>query len=146
METEQKLRSILHQCNMKSTKIRMMVLELLLNSDVAMSHSQISERLGKQEQEIDKVTLYRTLNTFVEKKLAHKVATQDRNWLYAVYDSDAEHAEDGHEHAHFICIDCEKIYCFPIDQEAASIRQRDLQGFEVKQTEIRLHGRCPVCQ
>lgn len=146
MDTEQHFRRILHEHDMKSTKIRTLVLGLLLRSDVAMSHSQVSEQLSKTEHDIDKVTLYRTLNTFVEKGLAHKVATEDRNWLYAIYDDDAEHAEDGHEHAHFICVSCEKIYCFPIEQEAMSLSQKQLQGFEIKQTEIRLHGRCPVCQ
>lgn len=146
MTSEHHLRRILHEHDMKSTKVRLLVLDLLLGSGTAMSHNQVSERLSEHAHEIDKVTLYRTLNTFVEKGLAHKVDTADRNWLYAIYNDDASHAEDEHEHAHFICISCEKVYCFPIDEQVMSVRQQDMQGFEVKQTEIRLHGRCPVCQ
>lgn len=146
MHTEQRLRSILHEHDMKHTKMRAVVLDLMLTSDTAMSHSQISQSLDEKGYDIDKVTLYRTLNTFVEKNLAHKVPTEDRNWLYAIYDHDAEEAEHGAEHAHFVCTDCEKIYCFPLNPNAMSVQEDDLQGFEVKQTEIRLHGRCPVCQ
>lgn len=146
METTDKLRQILHQHNLKSTKVRKVVLDLLLDSNVAMSHNHISDVLKTQNQEIDKVTLYRTLNTFVEKGLAHKVATEDRNWLYAIYDDDAEHANHEHEHAHFICLNCDKIYCFPVDENTLYMHNKELQGFEVQQTEIRLHGRCPVCK
>ncbi|MCH8557300.1 MAG: transcriptional repressor [Balneolia bacterium] len=144
MEREQRHKEILHNHNLKATRIRLRVMELLTGSDVAMSHAQISELLD--DETIDKVTLYRTLNSFVEKGLAHKVATEDRNWLYAIYDDHAHnHKNSSHNHAHFICDDCEKIYCFPIDEKLLSINRQNLHGFEIKQQEIRLHGRCPVC-
>jgi len=145
MKNETHYQNILRKHNLKVTKVRLQVLKLLVGSSVAMSHTQISASLN--DQTVDKVTLYRTLNTFVEKGLAHKVATEDRNWLYAIFDDHAHHeTEAGHNHAHFICDDCDKIYCFPVDKDHLSVHKQNLRGFEIKQQEIRLHGRCPVCQ
>ena len=144
MEKERYHREILRNHKLKATSIRLSVLELLSGSSVAMSHAQISDLLD--DESIDKVTLYRTLNTFVEKGLAHKVATEDRNWLYAIFDDHVhEHEDASHNHAHFICDECDKIYCFPIDEDLLSVSKRNLPGFEIKHQEIRLHGRCPVC-
>lgn len=144
MERNQYHKEILRSHNLKVTNIRLRVMKLLTSSAVAMSHAQISELLD--DKTIDKVTLYRTLNSFVEKGIAHKVANEDRNWLYAIYDDHAhKHEDSSHNHAHFICDDCEKIYCFPIDEKLLSINKQNLYGFEIKQQEIRLHGRCPVC-
>jgi Fur family ferric uptake transcriptional regulator len=142
---EMEIKSLLKEHNLKVTKIRLDVLELMIKSGVAMSHAQISEKLGQDH--VDKVTLYRTLNTFTEVGIAHKVATEDRNWLYAIYEHDGHsHNNHGHEHAHFICDECDKIYCFPIDEHLTEIQQQIQKGFQIKSKEIRLHGTCPICQ
>ena len=142
---ENELIRILKEHNLKVTKIRLEVLDLLIKSGIAMSHSQISEKLDSEA--VDKVTLYRTLNTFTEAGIAHKVATEDRNWLYAIFDEDAhEESDHSHEHAHFICDECDKIYCFPIEENVTEIQQQHKMGFQIKSKEVRLHGLCPICQ
>jgi Fur family transcriptional regulator, ferric uptake regulator len=137
-------RDILRQYNLKNTAIRLTVLEVLLKSRVALSHSDITERLNHDL--IDKVTLYRTLNTFTEKGLTHKVPTKDRNWLYAIYDEDLLHPETDHYHAHFVCNKCEKIYCLPVEERAGMHRISHKMGFMITSSEVRLHGLCPICQ
>ncbi len=137
---------LLRAYNLKVTRIRLQTLDVLMRSRTAMSHAQISQKLGPKD--VDKVTLYRTLNTFVDKGLAHRVATEDRNWLYAIYRNDQAHSHDQeheHDHAHFVCDSCEKIYCFPVDSSALTVNNESMMGFEIKEKEIRLHGRCPVC-
>lgn len=145
---DEQLKQILKEFDLKVTKVRLCVLDLLLQSRIAMSHSQITDAL--EAFELDKVTLYRTLNTFVEVGLAHKVATDERNWLYAIYSEDVHHhhQHDHHEspHAHFICEACDKIYCFPIEEKQIDLKKAELEGFSIKQHEIRLHGTCPVCK
>lgn len=145
---EERLKSILRAFDLKVTKVRLNVLDLLLQSRAAMSHAQITDAL--QQFDLDKVTLYRTLNTFVEVGLAHKVATDERNWLYAIYSDDVNHHADhqSHDsaHAHFICEACEKIYCFPFEEKQINLKQAEMEGFSIKQHEIRLHGTCPVCK
>jgi Fur family transcriptional regulator, ferric uptake regulator len=137
-------RDILRQYHLKNTPVRTSVLEVLLNSRVALSHSDITGRLRNDE--IDKVTLYRTLNTFTEKGLTHKVPTEDRNWLYAIFDEDLLHPATDHYHAHFVCNKCDKIYCLPVDEQEIMSRSTHKMGFKITSSEVRLHGLCPICQ
>lgn len=137
------LKEILKKFDLKVTPVRLSVLSVLVNSDVALSHSDITDLLG--DETIDKVTLYRTLNSFNEKGLIHKVATEDRNWLYAIMLEDNIEPISDHDHAHFICDNCEKIFCFPVSSQTQSGIQSIKEGFHVKQQEIRLHGLCPSC-
>lgn len=143
METE--LKKILKEYNLKVTKVRLKVLQLLLTRGVAMSHTQISEELN--DSSIDKVTLYRTLNSFTKAGIAHKVANEERNWLYAVYADSSHKQTHNHDqdHAHFVCDACDKIYCFPLEDSLIKLNYNKA-GFQVTSKELRLHGTCPICQ
>jgi Fur family transcriptional regulator, ferric uptake regulator len=142
MQNERVL-SILRSSNLKITPVRIQVLEVLLESGVALSHTDITNLLG--DNTIDKVTLYRTLNHFHKNGIIHKVANEDRNWLYAILVHDQDHLEADHLHAHFICDDCEKIYCFPFGSYGYDNVVSQRNGFIVNKQEIRLHGLCPSC-
>ncbi|MEX2632959.1 MAG: Fur family transcriptional regulator [Balneolales bacterium] len=137
------LEQFLRKYGLKATRNRIEILSILRDSDTALSHNDITERLG--DTYIDKVTLYRTLNAFTEKNIIHKVASEDRNWKYALYIDDHKKPEVSHEHAHFVCNQCDQIYCFPMEP----ITKPDLTtstGFVVDTREVRLHGLCPTCQ
>lgn len=138
------LKELLRNFGLKVTDARIKVLSVLTNSDEALSHSDIQERLD--DTQIDKVTLYRTLNAFEEKGLAHKVATEDRNWRYAVHLEHTANGEPDEQHAHFVCHECERIYCFPVEGEGKLVSIQNKQGFVIEEQEIRLHGRCPDCK
>lgn len=140
---EKELIEILRRFNLKVTPIRLQVLNVLIKSDVALSHSDITEKIG--DTSIDKVTLYRTLNVFNEKGLIHKVATEDRNWLYAIMLQSNQIPVTNHDHAHFVCDSCEKIFCFPISSASNKGIANVKEGFEIREQEIRLHGLCPSC-
>lgn len=136
--------NILRKKNLKITNVRLRVLKILAESSIAMSHSDITRKLD--DELIDKVTLYRTLNAFEECGLIHKVANEDRNWLYAMHLPDHHSHDTDHDHAHFVCDTCEKIYCFSIDSYLPHHMASTMNGFKIKETEIRLHGLCPTCQ
>jgi Fur family transcriptional regulator, ferric uptake regulator len=138
-----KVISILKANELKVTPVRIQVLEVLLESGIALSHTDITNHLG--DNTIDKVTLYRTLNHFHKKGLIHKVANEDRNWLYAILLPDFGRPEPDESHAHFICDDCEKIYCFPYGSFGYDNVVSQNNGFIVSKQEIRLHGLCPSC-
>jgi len=137
------LKEILKRYDLKVTPVRMQVLEALIRSDVALSHADITEALG--DENLDKVTLYRTLSVFTEKGLVHKVATEDRNWLYAILMEGPLELAAEHAHAHFVCDACEKIFCFPLGTQANDGVNSIREGFIVREKEIRLHGLCPTC-
>ncbi|MBP3193149.1 Fur family transcriptional regulator [Natronogracilivirga saccharolytica] len=143
MNTEAKQREVLQKHGLKATATRIRVLEVLMNSDIALSHNDITERLDDASP--DKVTLYRTLNAFVSCGLAHKVATEDRNWLYALQMHDGGTSMQPDDHAHFICDECERIYCLPMDAEYLKPAVPSDRGFIIKSQEFRLHGTCPEC-
>lgn len=137
------LKELLKRYDLKVTPVRLQVLQALIRSDVALSHADITDALG--DGNLDKVTLYRTLNAFTEKGIVHKVATEDRNWLYAIMmENDTKPVSD-HAHAHFICDRCEKIFCFPLGASANESVNSIKEGFIVREKEVRLHGLCPTC-
>ncbi|MEX0679991.1 MAG: Fur family transcriptional regulator [Balneolales bacterium] len=143
MSTVNELKEILHRFGLKVTDTRLKVLEVLKNSPIALSHTDITARI--HDDKLDKVTLYRTLNSFTERGLAHKVATEERNWLYALHLSEIQQSATNKNHAHFICNQCERIYCLPLEIENTISEMEEIHGFVVISHEYRLHGICPDC-
>jgi len=141
---EDRITDILHRHDLKATPVRVDVLALMLRTANAMSHGAITEALGP-ESGLDKVTLYRTLNVFTEKGILHRIPTEDRNWLYAVSpDLDSSSHEHIHPHAHFVCDECERVFCLPVN-EPMPVIDLPAPGYVMKSQEIVIHGHCPTC-
>jgi len=139
------LKKILRQNQIKTTRVRLKVLNVLIKSDIALSHHEIAETLD--DEVIDKVTLYRTLKLFESKKLVHKVATKDRNWQYAICLQKSNVITINRSHAHFICDACDKIFCMPETKTDLAISKISYpDNFMITGKELRLHGLCPECQ
>ncbi|MEN9838953.1 MAG: hypothetical protein RL177_432 [Bacteroidota bacterium] len=134
---ESKYIDILHAHDLKVTAVRVHVLQVLMNSASAMSHQALTAALS--DENLDKVTLYRTLSVFTEKGILHKIPTEDRNWLYAM----SPEVEAG-SHAHFVCDVCDKVFCFPVPHVVNPVTLPK-PGFQVTSQEILLHGNCPTC-
>lgn len=143
MYSTHQIKNILHQFNLKATATRIKVLDTLIQAGVALSHNDIQLRMP--EIPIDKVTLYRTLNSFEKCGLVHKVANEERNWLYAFYKNPGESREEPHGHAHFICEKCDRIYCLAIESDNKVPSLKKSSDFLIKSYEYRVHGVCPAC-
>lgn len=132
---------ILKRTNLRRTPVRLGVLEILTKNHRPMS---VPEILGKLKR-VDTVTVYRTLNTFVRKKIVHRVRGEDRSWLYAMSDS---LAQPKHLHPHFVCEGCGKVECL----EGAEIPESFIDSLHVDRSyavtypEVVLHGMCPKCK
>ena len=61
---------ILKRNSLSITDGRMKILELFYNSDGALAHADIEKKTGLA---VDRVTVYRTLQTFVEKGIIHMI-------------------------------------------------------------------------
>jgi hypothetical protein len=59
----------------------------------------------------DRVTVYRTLQTFVEKGIIHQIPTTDNSILYALCRHNCEQGHHHDNHVHFICTNCDKTFC-----------------------------------
>lgn len=131
---------VLRRAKLRSTPVRQAVLRVLAASRGPLDVSQILAALPKNT---DTVTVYRTLNSFAQKGLVHRVRGEDRSWRYALGAFDA--AE--HRHSHFVCDDCGTVECLT----RASIPENLVEpamvgrGYTVEYPELVLHGRCPKC-
>ena len=91
----------------RQTKSSKLVLSILSESEIALSHQIIQE---KTDNALDKVTVYRILNRFVEDGLVHQVLGDDGINYYALC-SDCDDQDHHHDHFHFRCTDCGKVEC-----------------------------------
>ena len=102
------LLEILKKNKLSVTDGRKKILELFLNSDGALAHADIEEKTGEM---FDRVTVYRTLQTFVEKGIIHLIPTTDNSVLYALCKDNCEAGHHHDNHVHFICNACERTIC-----------------------------------
>lgn len=125
--------------NIRSTEIRVAVIELFLNSDQAISKQNLEAHLPK----LDRITLYRTLKTFEDKGLLHKVVNSSGKLKYALCsDSCGDHRHDD-RHIHFECTICKKTICL----DEVPLPQISLPPeFIVNKIELSLEGICQDCQ
>jgi Fur family ferric uptake transcriptional regulator len=129
------LRALLEELGLRITSARVAVLGYILQSRRAVSHADLEA--GLAERQIDRVTLYRTLDTLAEAGLLSKSIGSDRVARFVpIARGDHSH------HAHFSCDKCGRLYCLP----AKPPRPAHLPaGFEASTVELNVHGRCADC-
>lgn len=131
---------ILKKNQLSITDGRKKILDLFINSEGALSHADIEK---ETEGAFDRVTVYRTLQTFVEKGIIHHIPTTDNSILYALCREECEAGHHHDNHVHFVCDDCNKTVCL---DEVTVPRVKLPKGFVPKQTEVVVKGICDDCQ
>jgi len=119
------------------TSPRTLVLAMLLVSDCASTQDDVSKALANESREVDRVTVYRVLDWLVDHKLAHRVSSDARSWQFNALD------EAEHEHGHFACRECERIFC--LDEPELPVTVAMPAGFRAEESELLVRGRCPDC-
>ena len=99
---------ILKQSGLSVTESRKKILDLFLETDGALAHADIEKNTASA---FDRVTVYRTLQTFVEKGIIHQIPTTDNSVLYALCRHNCEQGHHHDDHVHFICSNCDKTIC-----------------------------------
>src|SRR5690606_22695589 len=90
----------------RNTTAKTKILDLISQSEVALSHSEIQSALDGL---CDRVTIYRVLNRLVEEDLVHKVVNTDGGVKYAsCHSCETKH---NHNHIHFSCQKCKSVTC-----------------------------------
>lgn len=131
---------ILKKNQLSITEGRKRILELFMNSEGALAHADIEKNTGES---LDRVTVYRTLQTFVEKGIIHNVPTTDNSILYALCKDDCEAGHHHDNHVHFVCEKCNKTICL----DAVTVPKVMLpEGFVPKQSEMVVKGICGDCK
>ncbi len=129
---------MLHDRGLKATAPRLKLLGAIDAYEAAMPYSEIQETM----QSIDRVTLYRTLDSLLNKGVIHKAYESGNKVYYAICDhyhcSEAAHQ---HDHLHFKCTQCESVTCETPDKAL----QIALAGYKIHQISISLEGICKQC-
>ena len=99
---------ILKKNHLSVTGSRQKIMQLFLNSNGALAHADIEKKTGEN---FDRVTVYRTLQSFVEKGIIHLIPTKDNSIKYALCKDDCEAGHHHDNHVHFICDECNKTIC-----------------------------------
>ena len=120
------------------TDSRRKILSLFLNSADALAHVDIEK---KAREKFDRVTIYRTLQTFVEKGIIHTIPTSDNSVRYAL----CKDCTEGHhhdEHVHFVCTNCNKTICL---DGVVSPTVDVPDGYVAESMQVIIYGICKSC-
>lgn len=129
---------VLKRYNLRNTHCRVKILALFIDKDEAMSHADVEDYLST---DFDRVTLYRTLKTFLDKGLLHKVLDDTGGLKYALCKECTEDSHH-HEHVHFKCIKCNKTTC--LDKLEVPYLQLP-SGYQKHELNLLVQGICPDC-
>lgn len=134
------INEILKRNQLSITDGRKKILELFLNANGALAHADIEKNTGEA---FDRVTVYRTLQTFVDKGIIHLIPTTDNSILYALCKDNCEAGHHHDNHVHFVCDQCQKTICL----DGVLVPQVQLpEHFEPHQAEMVVKGICGDCR
>ena len=135
---ENRLNDILRRKHLSVTDSRKKILSLFLGGSDALAHGDIEKKAGEK---FDRVTIYRTLQTFVEKGIVHTIPTSDNAILYAL----CKECEEGHhhdDHVHFVCSNCAKTICL---DDIVSPQITLPAGYKPDNVQVVINGVCKDC-
>ncbi len=136
----EQIADILKKNQLSITAGRKKILDLFLTSPGALAHADIEKNTDAS---FDRVTVYRTLQTFVDKGIIHNIPTSDNSILYALCKDNCEAGHHHDNHVHFICDVCDKTICL----DHVLIPEVKLpKGFTQKQTDVVVSGICDECR
>lgn len=130
---------ILKRHQLRLTASRKEILQVFLDNRSALSQPDVEEHMGG---DCDRVTIYRTLTTFMEKGILHKVLDDSGVMRYAVCSEACKADDHKHDHIHFKCTRCGQTICI----EQAHIPQIALpKGYQMKEVNVLMQGVCAHC-
>lgn len=132
------LSAALRAAGLKATVARARVLELLRTAAQPLSHGDIDARLAAGVSPLDRVTLYRVLDSLVTAGLALKAVDARGVFRFSATEAGAVHER----HAHFRCEDCGGVFC--LDAPVPSAPKLPA-GFRLQGLALDMHGTCARC-
>ncbi|MDB5202097.1 MAG: ferric uptake regulator, Fur family [Ferruginibacter sp.] len=137
METQA---DILKRTGLSITEGRKQILDLFLENEGALAHADIEKQTDAA---FDRVTVYRTLQTFVDKGIIHQIPTTDNSVLYALCKHNCAQGHHHDNHVHFICDNCDKTICLD-DVTVPAVKLP--AGFKPNKFAMIVSGACRECQ
>lgn len=139
MSTIKELEENLLQHNIKSTAMRLLVLEYLLERESAVSLTDIYKDFEKS----DRTTIYRTLKVFEDNGMVHNIDDGTGVPKYALCSDACDVGKHDDAHIHFHCDQCGQTYCLP----RFRIPHFELpENFSKNEVNLMVKGICPDCK
>jgi len=131
---------LLKRNHLSITESRRKILGLFINHKGALAHGDIEKKAGEK---FDRVTVYRTLQTFVEKGIIHTIPTSDNMVRYALCKDNCTAGQHHDNHVHFVCKKCGRTEC--LDEVTAPLIQLP-KGYSSIGVEVVVSGLCKDCR
>lgn len=133
-------KELLKSNGLKATSARLAVLEAYGSVNYALSQVDLEEQFKDR---FDRVTLYRTLNAFIEAGIIHRVFNPEGPIQYNLCTSGCSGHKHEDHHLHFYCISCTHTYCI----DAVEIPKITLpEGYTNLSQYLVINGTCELCQ
>ena len=134
------VKNILRRNQLSITGSRVKILELFLANNGALAHGDVEKKTGEK---FDRVTIYRTLQSFLDKGIIHSIPTADNSVRYALCKDDCSEGHHHDDHIHFLCTSCGNTIC--LDEVHIPDVKLPL-GFKSQQIEVVVSGKCKDCR
>jgi Fur family ferric uptake transcriptional regulator len=131
---------ILRSNHLSNTDSRREILQVFLLSRAALAHHDIEKKTGEK---FDRVTVYRTLQTFIDKGIVHTIPTSDNAVKYALCREECSEGHHHDNHIHFVCDSCGNTTCL---DETAIPQIKLPQGYRQEKVNVIVNGVCKTCK
>ena len=139
VETKIDIGAILSKHSLSKTPFRMELLALFYSSNKSLS---VDEIIYNSSNEINKVTVYRALESFEETGLIHNVPCKKNLKRFSLCKEECTPYQHTHNHGHFICNECDQTYCL---ENVKMPKLVPLKNFTIQQYQLTLEGICNDC-
>lgn len=129
---------LLKEFKLRSTPSRNAILNFFLKKNYALAHADIEKGIPTH---FDRVTVYRTLKTFLDKGLIHKVLDDEGSLKYALCSEACTLTGHHHDHVHFKCSRCGQTNCLNIDVPPVKLPK----GYRATELNLLIQGVCVNC-
>ncbi len=130
------IKNILKSHKLSVTSVRVDVLEFFIRENRTLSFKDLEDEFKKS----DRVTLYRTLNSFTERGVLHKIPDDSGFATYGLCHDTCDSDDHKHDHMHFKCNECGTIECLEINIPPVKV-----PGYQVTEANLILKGICNTC-
>ena len=129
---------LLRDFKLRATPTRQEILHLFIEKEYALSHGDIENAISSS---LDRVTVYRTLKTFLDRGLIHKVLDDEGSLKYALCNEACSQADHHHDHVHFKCLKCGQTSCLQVEVPPVKLPK----GYKSKEANLLIQGICEHC-
>ncbi|MEM9341112.1 MAG: transcriptional repressor [Bacteroidota bacterium] len=131
-------KELLKSHKLRITNCRLDVIGLFLSKSRALSQADLETHFSTY----DRVTLYRTLGSFLDVGILHKIPNEDGIATYGLCNETCSSEEHVHSHIHFKCTSCGEI-AYLDDNQVPEIKLP--VGYQVNMVNVLVAGICVNC-